>query len=145
VDAAGHLKQRQIVVSKVDQQWEILSWSKGETGLLWHIVGAGKRARLAEALEFAREWIACWCVGYVCVTSGWSKQAERPSKRSAAGAASPTWWAGVLGVEATATDVEVKSAFRARARETHPDMGGSNEEFIKVYSAWEYVKAERRL
>ena len=38
---------------------------------------------------------------------------------------------GVLGVAAGATAKEVKAAYRRRAVQTHPDKGGSVEEFVK--------------
>lgn len=37
----------------------------------------------------------------------------------------PPWWI-VLGVEKTATSEEIERAYRTKARERHPDMGGSN-------------------
>jgi curved DNA-binding protein CbpA len=43
----------------------------------------------------------------------------------------------VLGIFSTATAVEIKTAHRARARETHPDLGGDIEEFRLVQAAYE--------
>ena len=43
----------------------------------------------------------------------------------------------VLGVEATATEAEVKGAFKKLAKKLHPDAGGDPEEFKAVYSAYE--------
>lgn len=45
----------------------------------------------------------------------------------------------VLGVPGTATDAELRRAFRRRLRETHPDTGGSSPEFDRVQRAWEQV------
>jgi len=45
----------------------------------------------------------------------------------------------VLGVDAGASDEELKRAYRRRLRETHPDTGGSAEEFRAVQQAWERV------
>lgn len=42
----------------------------------------------------------------------------------------------VLGVSSTATQEEVRRAYRRRARETHPDLGGSAEAFRAVQDAW---------
>lgn len=43
----------------------------------------------------------------------------------------------VLGVDLNATKSEIKKAYREKVLETHPDKGGSNEEFIKVQDAYE--------
>lgn len=40
-----------------------------------------------------------------------------------------------LGVAPDATPEEIKKAYRKKAKETHPDAGGSNEEFEKVNKA----------
>lgn len=40
-----------------------------------------------------------------------------------------------LGIKADASPEEIKQAYRKRARETHPDHGGSEEEFQKVNAA----------
>jgi len=45
----------------------------------------------------------------------------------------------VLGVDPTATDDEIKRAFRLRLRQTHPDAGGDAAAFIQVQRAWELV------
>jgi hypothetical protein len=45
----------------------------------------------------------------------------------------------VLGVPATASDDELRRAYRRRLRETHPDAGGRASEFHAVQGAWELV------
>ncbi|NEM90114.1 J domain-containing protein [Galbitalea soli] len=45
----------------------------------------------------------------------------------------------VLGIAPTASDAEVRSAYRRRARETHPDTGGDAREFTRVQLAWERI------
>jgi hypothetical protein len=45
----------------------------------------------------------------------------------------------VLGVSPTATDADLRRAYRRLARETHPDLGGSAERFNAVQLAWERV------
>ena len=45
----------------------------------------------------------------------------------------------VLGVDPSATDDEIKRAFRLRLRQTHPDAGGDAADFIRVQRAWELV------
>lgn len=43
----------------------------------------------------------------------------------------------VLGVDRDATDEEVREAYRERIKETHPDNGGSEEQFSRVKDAKE--------
>ncbi len=45
----------------------------------------------------------------------------------------------VLGVPATATEDELRRAYRRRLRETHPDTGGAAIEFDRVQRAWELI------
>lgn len=45
----------------------------------------------------------------------------------------------ILGVERTATEGELRRAYRKRLRETHPDTGGVAAEFTAVQLAWEKV------
>ena len=48
----------------------------------------------------------------------------------------------VLGVTKYAGDDEIRKAYRRRARETHPDVGGSATEFAEVQQAWELIGTE---
>jgi len=52
--------------------------------------------------------------------------------------ASPTPYE-VLGVPATADQVELRRAYRRLLRETHPDTGGSADRFTAVQAAWERI------
>lgn len=45
----------------------------------------------------------------------------------------------VLGVAASASEAELKKAFRRALRETHPDTGGDPEQFAAVQRAWDRV------
>ena len=45
----------------------------------------------------------------------------------------------VLGVKATASHAEVKTAYRRKVRENHPDLGGDIKKFRKVQEAWETI------
>jgi hypothetical protein len=45
----------------------------------------------------------------------------------------------VLGVAASATEDELRRAYRRRLRETHPDTGGRAAEFTAVQLAWEQI------
>lgn len=46
------------------------------------------------------------------------------------------WWE-VLNVEHTASEEEIKSAYRELARKNHPDAGGDAEKFIVITKAYE--------
>jgi len=51
----------------------------------------------------------------------------------------------ILGVERTASADDLRTAYRQRARETHPDAGGQPGEFQAVQAAWEVLgDPERR-
>ncbi|MGL3150049.1 J domain-containing protein [Microbacterium sp. A82] len=45
----------------------------------------------------------------------------------------------VLGVDPTATDDELRRAYRLRLRQTHPDTGGDAADFIQVQRAWDLI------
>jgi len=45
----------------------------------------------------------------------------------------------VLGVPASASDEEIRRAYRRLLRQTHPDVGGSAERFHAVQRAWERI------
>ncbi|MFT4214295.1 MAG: DnaJ domain-containing protein, partial [Microbacterium sp.] len=47
----------------------------------------------------------------------------------------------VLGVTADVSDDELRRAYRARLRQTHPDTGGDAVRFVQVQRAWELVGA----
>ena len=47
----------------------------------------------------------------------------------------------VLSVDPDATEVEIDRAYRRRVLETHPDQGGSAQEFQRVRAAYEQVKS----
>ena len=46
----------------------------------------------------------------------------------------------LLGVEKTASADQIKSAFRTKARSTHPDAGGDPEDFKRLNEAYETLK-----
>lgn len=50
----------------------------------------------------------------------------------------------VLGVGASASEQDIKQAFRRLALITHPDRGGSSESFIKVNEAYEILTGQRQ-
>lgn len=43
----------------------------------------------------------------------------------------------ILGIKRTATEKEIKKAYREKAMTTHPDKGGDTEEFKKLAEAYE--------
>lgn len=53
-----------------------------------------------------------------------------------------TWWI-VLGVSQNSDEENVKSAYRVLVKQHHPDMGGSDEEFLRIQTAWEDACKER--
>lgn len=57
------------------------------------------------------------------------------------GEAAP-WWR-VLGVEPTASDVEIERAYRELVRRHHPDAGGDRAEFERVAEAYRLAKGRR--
>lgn len=48
----------------------------------------------------------------------------------------------ILGVDNTADWSTVQSAYRKKANQTHPDKGGSHEEFTKINIAYEQLKTK---
>jgi len=49
-----------------------------------------------------------------------------------------------LGVDRGADAEEIKAAYRRRARETHPDLGGKREDFQRVQAAYEVLSDEKK-
>ncbi|MFC6825021.1 ferredoxin Fer [Halopelagius fulvigenes] len=45
----------------------------------------------------------------------------------------------ILGVDSDADDAEIERAYRRRVKESHPDHGGSAEEFQAVYAAYREI------
>merc|ERR1719230_1511957 len=50
----------------------------------------------------------------------------------------------ILGVSSSATDVEIKKAYRLIAMQCHPDKGGDKEEFQQLHDAYEKIMEQRR-
>ena len=49
---------------------------------------------------------------------------------------------GMLGLPSTATLEEVKTAYREKVKEHHPDQGGTVPEFIQLQEAYEFLLTE---
>jgi curved DNA-binding protein CbpA len=47
----------------------------------------------------------------------------------------------VLAIDSDASEAEIDRAYRRRVLETHPDQGGSAQEFQRVRAAYEQVKS----
>lgn len=83
--------------------------------------------------------VLCQC-GQI-VTAKSSQQVKEPNPP----ASSDVDYYVVLGVQRDATVADIKSAYRSRARDTHPDMGGDQDEFLLVQAAYETLgDADRR-
>jgi hypothetical protein len=54
-------------------------------------------------------------------------------------ATNESWW-NILGVDPNASIDEIEKAYKRKAKEAHPDMGGSNEAFIKHTNALEQAR-----
>jgi DnaJ-class molecular chaperone len=50
----------------------------------------------------------------------------------------------VLGVTETATQDEIKKAYRKLAKENHPDAGGNEEVFKKISVAYDTIGDEQK-
>lgn len=70
----------------------------------------------------------------------WFKDAGNPFT-----GASQLSWAVTLGVSLSATEKEVKAAYRKKVMENHPDRGGDPEEFQKIQTAYEDYKRMKGL
>lgn len=53
-----------------------------------------------------------------------------------------SWWR-VLGVESSASEVEIESAYRRLARTHHPDVGGDGEQFHQIAEAYRQAKGRK--
>lgn len=153
VDPAGHVKLRQYNV-RYDPQggWRAETWSKGITGKLWYVRllqaadGGCRFTNFEAALAAARQAMEDWAWGYTTIDEGEPPRADytQEAAREPAGMADPNWWAIVLGVDPDADQLMIRSAFRERAKATHPDTtGGNGDEFKRVYAAWEYIKVQK--
>merc|ERR1719398_424832 len=50
----------------------------------------------------------------------------------------------ILGVDATATDNEIRKAYMTAAREAHPDKGGDKQMFQDINNAYEKIMLQRK-
>jgi hypothetical protein len=108
---------------------------------------AAERAAGRALLEIEGSWARAW--GNVLEgKEPWVGQRARPGVADAAPArargttGNPSIW-HTLGLKAQATSAEIKSAYKKRALETHPDRGGSAADFRALHAAYE-TALERR-
>eukprot|EP01031_Cornospumella_fuschlensis_P032460 gene32460-39248_t len=59
---------------------------------------------------------------------------------AAQSASSDTTYYDILGVSATASDQEIKVAYRSKAKKMHPDKGGDTEKFKQLQEAYETLR-----
>jgi hypothetical protein len=108
-------------------------------------LAAAERAANCKLTEIESSWARAWSnvlVGKEPWPSTRTANEHETPKRRATASATSIWQ--TLGLEAGATVLEIKRAYRARALQTHPDRGGSAEEFRTVQSAYESALKRRK-
>lgn len=109
-------------------------------------LAAAERAAGCKLTELESGWARAWS-NVLIGKEPWPSVAnarasdEAPRARSTSNATS-IWQ--ILGLEPSATLSEIKRAYRVRALETHPDRGGTADEFRKVQSAYERALERRK-
>jgi hypothetical protein len=106
---------------------------------------AAERAAHCKLTEIESSWARAWSnvlVGKEPWPSARAGSEQEPPKARTTANATSVWQ--TLGLEANATVLEIKRAYRARALQTHPDRGGSAEEFRAVQSAYETALKRRK-
>jgi hypothetical protein len=107
---------------------------------------AGMTLTVAEP-EWARAWLRvlrgqpAW-TGAASHPKGRTR-AERTEATPRGNAPAPSIWQ-ILGTSPTATEAELRLAFRKRAMETHPDQGGDAEAFRRLLQAYEEARKRRK-
>jgi hypothetical protein len=110
---------------------------------------AAERAAGRTLAEIEGGWARAWA-NVLVGKEPWAGQA-RPARPSAGDAAphvrarssnQTSIWQ-TLGLKADATLLEIKSAYRKRALETHPDRGGTAESFRALQTAYESALKRR--
>jgi len=106
---------------------------------------AAERAASHPLLEIEGSWARAWAN----VLEGkppWAGQRARADTSHAAPARNaanqPSIWA-TLGLTAHAPSAEIKSAYKKRALETHPDRGGSATDFRALHAAYQTALKRR--
>jgi hypothetical protein len=106
---------------------------------------AAERAAGRPLLEIESGWARAWA-SVLVGKEAWAGQrgAAEPSApiRARAAPSNPSVWA-ILGLKASASPLEIKTAYKKRALETHPDRGGSAVEFRALQTAYETALKRR--
>jgi hypothetical protein len=109
------------------------------------LAAAQKRAG-ARLVEIDALWARAW-MRMLRGQPTWPSKASREPRSARVekpwvGEGNASIWS-VLGISANATEEELKTAYRKKALETHPDRGGDAQAFRRVVAA--YAEARRRL
>jgi hypothetical protein len=109
-------------------------------------LAAAERAAGCKLTEVESGWARAWSnilVGKEPWPSTTHASTANDAPKARASPNSISIWQ-TLGLEPSATVAEIKRAYRKRALETHPDRGGTAEEFRKVQSAYERALDRRK-
>jgi len=99
---------------------------------------AAERAAGRPLVEIENGWARAWS-NVLVGKEPWpaeGAEGERPVKPRRTNANQPSVWQ-TLGLDGTASEMEIKAAYRKRALETHPDRGGSDDAFRALHRAYE--------
>jgi hypothetical protein len=113
----------------------------------WHEARADAERTTGRALaEIDGEWARAFLRtlrGQPAFNEGQRRRAhgERPPPRERPAKPASIW--ETLGVASSATEIEIRRAYRLRALETHPDRGGTDEAFREVRAAYEEALRRR--
>ena len=104
------------------------------------------RTRQHVGWQFLFEWPFCpECAQYMPPHRHTGDSSESDAYRRVVVQMPPSEAEKVLGVAAGASREELKSAYRKRLKETHPDTGGDPEECRRVISAYESLHKAGRV
>jgi DnaJ-domain-containing protein 1 len=65
---------------------------------------------------------------------GFNSEEQEPEK------VNPDYPYNVFGLKKSASNDDIKKAYRKAVLKAHPDRGGSNEAFRRIREAWDYFK-----
>jgi len=106
---------------------------------------AAERAAGRALVEIESSWARAWgnVLAGIDPWPGRQSAAESSAPIRARGASNqPSLWQ-TLGLNANASLLEIKRAYKKRALETHPDRGGSAEDFRALQAAYEAALKRR--
>lgn len=109
-------------------------------------LAAAEHAANCKLTELESSWARAWSnilIGKEPWPSTGNTSANERAPRARGMSNATSIWQ-TLGLEPSATLTEIKRAYRVRALETHPDRGGTAEDFRKVQSAYESALKRRK-